>query len=130
MSSVLIYRPLGDHPPRTKMGELELGRVHSIGDTSVTRDGKRVTVTGEERAALYFGKGFVVMPSEAKGANAAALASMYEIAKRATDEAAAGPATQEPPAAPTDTPPPITTDTPPTTDEPPPVVTERRKARE
>lgn len=47
--NILIYRPQGDHPPRTKMGDLELGRVHSI---------------DEKKAESYFKKGFSIVSAE------------------------------------------------------------------
>jgi hypothetical protein len=67
---VLIYRPLGEHPPGTKMGELLLGAVHSV------------TV---DQAATYTLKGFVMVPPEARTAKPDDLASMYALAKAAAD---------------------------------------------
>lgn len=66
MSKVLIYRPLGEHPPRTKMGDLELGRVHSISDSA---------------AEPYLQKGFAILPDEAKSADGDGLAKLYATAQ-------------------------------------------------
>lgn len=49
MAKILVYRPLGEHPPRTRMGELELGKVHEI---------------AEDKAAVYLNKGFGQISAE------------------------------------------------------------------
>lgn len=72
MATVLVYRPLGEHPPRTKMGDLELGVVHSI---------------DEAKAGPYLNKGFVVLPTEAKTAKPEAISGFYAIAKQEKDAA-------------------------------------------
>lgn len=53
MEKALIYRPLGNFPPKTMMGELEIGKVHSVPADQVERYAKKgFTVLTHEDAAL------------------------------------------------------------------------------